>query len=96
MRYTYLKGVNTLQLASESCVGCGMCAVVCPHRVFYIDQGKAKIKDKDRCMECGACSVNCPTKAVTVNANVGCAAAIITGWFTGTEPVCGCSGGECC
>jgi hypothetical protein len=28
-------------------------------------------------MECGACARNCPTEAVTVQAGVGCAAAVI-------------------
>ena len=33
--------------------------------------------------------VNCPAKAIEVHAGTGCAAAIIMGWFTGKEPVCG-------
>jgi ferredoxin len=47
-------------------------------------------------MECGACALNCPSKAIKVNAGVGCAAAIIMSWFTGKEPSCGCSDVECC
>ena len=45
-------------------------------------------------MECGACAKNCPMSAINVDANVGCAAAIILGWLTGKEPTCGCGTGR--
>ena len=99
MIHKYLANVTTLEYAINKCVGCGRCTEVCPHGVFYIKDKKAKITDKDNCMECGACALNCPAKAIKVNAGVGCAAAIINGWFTGKEPNCGCineSVGKCC
>jgi hypothetical protein len=43
-------------------------------------------------MECGACARNCDFGAITVNAGVGCAAAIINSMITGGEATCGCSG----
>jgi len=63
---------------------------------FARADGKAQIADLNACMECGACASNCPTSAIEVNAGVGCAAAIVASWFTGKEPSCDCSGGECC
>jgi len=97
MNNKYLKNVVTLTLSAEKCVGCGICTDVCPHGVFCIEGKKAQIKDKNRCMECGACAKNCLTKAISVDAGVGCAAAVIWGWLTGNEPSCDCSGGgECC
>jgi NAD-dependent dihydropyrimidine dehydrogenase PreA subunit len=96
MKHTYLKNVVTLNLDKDKCVGCGMCAVVCPHRVFAMEDRKAQIVDKDHCIECGACAINCLAKAISVEANVGCASAIIRGWLTGSEPTCDCSSGECC
>ena len=33
---------------------------------------------------------------ISVKPGVGCAAAIINGILTGSEPSCDCSGGECC
>ena len=86
MKHAYLQNVATLELSEEKCVGCGMCAVVCPHQVFAITGKLARIVDKNSCMECGACALNCPVNAITVAANVGCASAIIKGWLTGTEP----------
>ena len=73
----YLKGVVTLELNEEKCVGCGMCLIVCPHAVFSMNNGSAMIENRDACMECGACAQNCPAEAVRVQAGVGCAAAVI-------------------
>ena len=99
MKHRYLKDVSTLAYVAEKCVGCGRCTEVCPHGVFEIVDSKVQIVDKDSCMECGACALNCPASALEVNAGVGCAAAIIMSWFSGKEPICGCSDdgkGACC
>lgn len=79
--YRYIDGVATLQLDQEACVGCGMCATVCPHRVFAINDRKAAIVDFDACMECGACARNCPAMAIAVRPGVGCASYIMAVWL---------------
>lgn len=86
----YIEGVATLALDSEKCNGCRACGSVCPHGVFEFADGKAHIVDLDACMECGACQMNCAQQAISLSPGVGCAAAIINGWITGTEPSCGC------
>lgn len=91
-RFRYLEGVATLRFADAACIGCGMCAEVCPHGVFAVSDRKARILDRDACMECGACAMNCPTKAISVTSGVGCAAAIMNGWLSGSKPSCGCGG----
>jgi len=96
MKHKYLKNVTTLAFSTEKCIGCGRCTEVCPHGVFDIDGGKARIIERDLCMECGACALNCPVSAIEVNAGVGCALAIIMSWFTGKEPTCGCDDSACC
>ena len=96
MKHTYLKNVTTLSFITEKCRGCGKCVEVCPHGVFEMVGSKARIFERDSCMECGACALNCPAHAIAVNAGVGCAAAIIFGWLTGSEPSCDCADGGCC
>ena len=89
--FRYLPGVTTLRLDEEACVGCGMCEIVCPHRVFSLSSKKARVHDLDGCMECGACAQNCPTDAISVTPGVGCAAYIIQTWIKGknTAACCG-------
>ena len=96
MNLVYLRNVTTLKLTVEKCSGCGMCVNVCPHEVFIINSGKAKILLPDNCMECGACMRNCPEEAIDVRSGVGCAAGIIQGILKNTEPTCGCGDGGCC
>ena len=91
-RFRYFDGVATVRLADTACIGCGMCEEVCPHGVFAVRDRKARLLDRDACMECGACAMNCPTKAISVQPGVGCAAAILNGWLSGSKPSCGCSG----
>jgi Fe-S-cluster-containing hydrogenase component 2 len=69
---------------------------VCPHAVFDMDGETVHIVDRDACMECGACARNCPVGAVSVEAGVGCAIAVIRGALRGTAPDCGCSGNTPC
>lgn len=80
-QFRYISGVATLELDNDKCIGCGQCEMVCPHRIFSIEDGKAVITDKDQCMECGACSTNCPAEAIKVTPGVGCAAYIIQTWL---------------
>lgn len=96
MELIYLHHASTLKLTPSKCRGCGLCVQVCPHAVFEINHRKAVIRDLDACMECGACAKNCAFDAIHIKPGVGCAAAIITGWFRKSEPTCGCSGSSCC
>ena len=92
----YIANVVTLKLDAQKCIGCGMCGEVCPHRVFLIDNKKARIAERDDCMECGACARNCPAEAIAVRAGVGCAAAVVKGTLQATEPTCDCTEKSAC
>jgi NAD-dependent dihydropyrimidine dehydrogenase PreA subunit len=93
--FRYLPGVSTLKLDTDTCVGCGMCEIVCPHGVFQLEGKKAKICDRDGCMECGACAQNCPADAIRVTPGVGCAEYIIRSWIKGKSSAT-CGGPSCC
>lgn len=92
--FRYLKDVSTLALDAGSCVGCGRCVEVCPHTVFSLQEGRARVEDLDACMECGACATNCPAGALRVDAGVGCAAGLMTEWLRErrARPAGACSG----
>ena len=85
--------VNTLKYNTELCTGCRMCFYVCPHAVFEMEDGKARISRQEACMECGACQLNCPADAITVESGVGCAAAMFLAALTGKKEIT--CGGNC-
>lgn len=73
----YTSKENTLQYDPSKCIGCGMCAQVCPHAVFQMDGRTAVMVNGDACMECGACRLNCPADAIQMDSGVGCAVAMM-------------------
>ncbi|WP_073612885.1 mercury methylation ferredoxin HgcB [Desulfopila aestuarii] len=81
--FRYLEETIQLRLDENLCTGCGNCVTVCPHRVFTMQDHKAKIDDRGGCMECGACSLNCPVAAIFVNPDEGCGCAtlLIHSWL---------------
>jgi ferredoxin len=82
--FRYIDDTAILKLDYEKCIGCGNCVTVCPHRIFVLQEKKAKIVDYNGCMECGACAQNCPVEAIFVNPDdgCGCAAYIINTWIS--------------
>jgi NAD-dependent dihydropyrimidine dehydrogenase PreA subunit len=82
--FRYIDDTAILKLNKETCIGCGNCVTVCPHRIFELQGKKAEIVDYNGCMECGACANNCPTEAIFVNPDdgCGCAAYIINNWIS--------------
>lgn len=81
---------NTLEYNPGLCNRCGMCSVVCPHRVFAKGAGAAELVDPGSCMECGACALNCEPGAIKVKSDVGCASAMMISALTCR------SGAACC
>jgi ferredoxin len=76
---------NTLAYDESLCNQCGMCSVVCPHRVFEEGGSAARLADPESCMECGACQLNCAAGAIKVDSSVGCASAMILAALTGKK-----------
>ncbi len=47
---------------SENCIGCGLCARVCPCNNIELHEGKPEFQH--HCAQCMACVVNCPQRAI--------------------------------
>lgn len=47
----------------SKCVGCGICAQLCPAKAIVIENGKAN-PDLNKCWGCSICELNCPQQAL--------------------------------
>jgi NAD-dependent dihydropyrimidine dehydrogenase PreA subunit len=79
-----------IALNQETCIGCGICEKICPHRVVELHDNKAYLAFEERCIECGACQLNCASDAIKVTKGAGCLFIIIKEDILKLEPrTCG-------
>lgn len=62
-----------VQIAAETCVGCGKCVKSCPQKALSLKEQKSYI-DKSKCIGCFECITVCPVKAISID------------WATEMEP----------
>ena len=55
---------------TETCVGCGKCAEICPADAITLRDKKATV-DSSKCIGCANCIAVCPTEAITVEWEAG-------------------------
>jgi len=48
------------------CIGCNVCAVVCPFGAAEKDENNVARIDEDLCKGCGICAARCPVRAITM------------------------------
>jgi len=51
---------------ADLCVGCNVCALVCPFGAVNKKQDNIAEIDSDLCKGCGICAARCPTRAITM------------------------------
>ncbi|WP_040195876.1 nitroreductase family protein [Candidatus Soleaferrea massiliensis] len=56
---------HTVQIDSQTCIGCGLCRKDCPTNNIQLENKKAKIIAQD-CIMCGHCVAVCPKAAVSM------------------------------
>lgn len=59
-------GKHKVEIHTDLCIGCGLCAKVCVAHNIEIKNRKAGILSED-CVMCGQCTAVCPKKAVSVS-----------------------------
>ena len=51
----------------ERCVGCGLCAAICPMHIFTHEPKQAPtVAYPEECWHCNACGLDCPAGAISI------------------------------
>ena len=57
------------EVAFDQCIGCGLCAKMCPPQSLKIVNGKPQFK-LDECIRCCCCQEHCPKGAIEFKTNI--------------------------
>jgi ferredoxin len=58
--------MTTLKVDNGKCIGCGLCASICPDAFEMGNDAKARVKDVNGCKKCDCKSAadSCPVQAI--------------------------------
>ena len=60
MKHTH----RELSVDLNACIGCGICAAVCPFDVLIMAEGLPRLDQDKHCLECLHCAAACPREAI--------------------------------
>lgn len=59
--------MNTITINQKWCKTCGICAALCPKKVFDLDEDGCPVPARpEECVVCRLCELRCPDFAVRV------------------------------
>jgi NAD-dependent dihydropyrimidine dehydrogenase PreA subunit len=53
------------KIDGSKCNGCKTCVDICPVQALVMEDGKAKLKNKNDCIDCRACEAQCLKEAIS-------------------------------
>jgi Fe-S-cluster-containing dehydrogenase component len=59
---------NIVTINEELCIGCGVCAEMCPQKILVVDEasGKCKVTDETQCDRKRGCVESGPSEAIQI------------------------------